>query len=280
MPMLLCSCVNVQPNPACCSPRGERPQTAPNGVDWVQGFSIHAPRVGSDAPRLRQSSPWSYFNPRSPCGERQRIGASLIANRLFQSTLPSRGATAGSFIYDNGASRFQSTLPSRGATVLNNCLASFPIISIHAPLAGSDRKVFFYAHGMRISIHAPLAGSDDSSLFFRSGRPKFQSTLPSRGATGKPHLPRRKRGISIHAPLAGSDLALTYGDIDRKQFQSTLPSRGATRYQTGCSQPKEISIHAPLAGSDYHWENKSAMLLISIHAPLAGSDRLDHHQLN
>ena len=197
------------------------------------------------------------FNPRSPCGERRPSPSTKLAVVVFQSTLPVWGATAHRRVFD--------------------CQSP---ISIHAPLAGSDRKVFFYAHGMRISIHAPLAGSDDSSLFFRSGRPKFQSTLPSRGATGKPHLPRRKRGISIHAPLAGSDLALTYGDIDRKQFQSTLPSRGATRYQTGCSQPKEISIHAPLAGSDYHWENKSAMLLISIHAPLAGSDRLDHHQLN
>ena len=78
-----------------------------------------------------------------------------------------------------------------------------------------------------ISIHAPLAGSDKGEVEMNAAIVLFQSTLPSRGATWPPHRacvpscyfnPRSPRGerqmlkamgiedeISIHAPLAGSD---------------------------------------------------------------------------
>ena len=55
-------------------------------------------------------------------------------------------------------------------------------ISIHAPLAGSDRHHRRLVLREDISIHAPLAGSD---------------LLTADGLTGDE--------ISIHAPLAGSD---------------------------------------------------------------------------
>ena len=37
------------------------------------GISIHAPRVGSDFNSARGVSFGRYFNPRSPCGERQQV---------------------------------------------------------------------------------------------------------------------------------------------------------------------------------------------------------------
>ena len=40
-------------------------------------------------------------------------------------------------------------------------LVFFVVISIHAPLTGSDPKLLFYCFGLNlISIHAPLTGSD------------------------------------------------------------------------------------------------------------------------
>ena len=146
----------------------------------------------------------------------------------FQSTLPSRRAT--NVIWcRKGAHEFQSTLPSRGATVDLLGLGGGALISIHAPLAGSDSALPFRAYALII----------------------FQSTLPSRGATV-----RRSKSISmmscisIHAPLAGSDaweartlLCPVYFNPrsprgerhkamefnrDEAEFQSTLPSRGAT----------------------------------------------------
>ncbi len=56
-----------------------------------------------------------YFNPRSPCGERQQ---------------ETQGWTL--------ASLFQSTLPARGATMRKNCYCWNCFISIHAPRTGSD----------------------------------------------------------------------------------------------------------------------------------------------
>ena len=101
-------------------------------------ISIHAPRAGSDAAMGDKNETKLYFNPRSPCGERrQPFGAALI-EPVFQSTLPVRGATRYVFV-----------------------LYTVPIISIHAPRAGSDGRL------RRESI-SPCV---------------FQSTLPVRGAT-------------------------------------------------------------------------------------------------
>ena len=102
------------------------------------GISIHAPLTGSDVPPVI-----SWPDPRP-----------------FQSTLPLRGATAlspggcGKFVYFNPRSpygerpicrqgvqlscQFQSTLPLRGATAADFDLACGSLISIHAPLTGSD----------------------------------------------------------------------------------------------------------------------------------------------
>ena len=56
---------------------------------------------------------------------------------------------------------FQSTLPSRGATEFTKRWETAMSISIHAPLAGSDLVGKLAGPQIRtISIHAPLAGSD------------------------------------------------------------------------------------------------------------------------
>ena len=79
------------------------------------------------------------------------------------------------------------------------------LISIHAPLTGSDPFNLFLGHLSPISIHAPLTGSDapDTQFYYhdRDFNPRspygerlldrlfhifdilFQSTLPLRGAT-------------------------------------------------------------------------------------------------
>ena len=79
-----------------------------------------------------------------------------------------------------------------------------------------------------ISIHAPRAGSDAIAPISAQVRPKFQSTLPVRGAT--------RVCIAAHSD---------------KAFQSTLPVRGATfRAEYPLMRCVVISIHAPRAGSD------------------------------
>ena len=80
----------------------------------------------------------------------------------FQSTLPLRGATLGGRLFQLERISFQSTLPLRGAT-----FGFFPGLS-----------------GYVISIHAPLTGSDAIIAYELEDKVQFQSTLPLRGATG------------------------------------------------------------------------------------------------
>ena len=145
-------------------------------------ISIHAPLAGSDSTTFLAVYPPYYFNPRSPCGERQRwknLTAILIK---FQSTLPLRGATA-AMQKELRDLEFQSTLPLRGATPASSWFSTLATISIHAPLAGSDVMVrlipylSLYFNPRSPCGERPCVGA---VLIFTL---RFQSTLPLRGAT-------------------------------------------------------------------------------------------------
>ena len=222
-----CACCNsVYFNPR--SPHGERP-ASPRPWRWNSHFNPRSPhgerRRLSDHPAQAAD-----FNPRSPHGERRASFQRGINDKLFQSTLPARGAT-------DGISKF----------------APPNDISIHAPRTGSDHPSYYCPtrrrhfnprsphgerqtkrkgkkskqhfnprspHGERhlafvhlllflqISIHAPRTGSD------------AQAT----------HTVAASRHISIHAPRTGSDAAHRRTRRKPPAFQSTLPARGATRF--------------------------------------------------
>ena len=59
----------------------------------VQAISTHAPRTGSDRFVAEHPCPVYDFNPRSPHGERPDSQAVRGTRRVFQPTLPARGAT-------------------------------------------------------------------------------------------------------------------------------------------------------------------------------------------
>ena len=100
-------------------------------------------------------------------------------------------------------------------------------ISIHTPLAGSDRA----ASGLRglqaiISIPTPLAGSDAAlRKCWRSLI--FQSTLPLRGATTTLRIISCRNRFQSTLPLRGATMVRNM-TRKAKKFQSTLPLRGAT----------------------------------------------------
>ena len=79
--------------------------------------SIHAPLAGCDECHLHCRGVVKCFNPRTPRGVRPLKSISTPLPTVFQSTHPSRGATA---------------TPAE--------VRSFLIVSIHAPLAGCDGK--------------------------------------------------------------------------------------------------------------------------------------------
>ena len=177
-------------------------------------------------PEVRCAS--SYFNPRSPCGERhcQRNDLKAVVDISIHAPLAGSDEAGKKML---GKEAFQSTLPLRGAT--RGCRIEHEVA--------------------KISIHAPLAGSDQSDIVRDQFGLQFQSTLPLRGATVAiaRHVARRK--ISIHAPLAGSDRRTAASrrkslcdfnprspcgerrlpgwiPLFPQKFQSTLPLRGAT----------------------------------------------------
>ena len=100
---------------------------------------------------------------------------------------------------------FQPTLPVRGATEAFSCEDINPIISTHAPRAGSDGRSFH--SGINSSNFNPR--SPCGERLFPVPRPfitiVFQPTLPVRGATRNKYQPK-----------------------DYILFQPTLPVRGAT----------------------------------------------------
>ena len=129
-------------------------------------------------------------------------------------------------------------------------IADITVISIHAPLTGSDVVSDYVPKRLYISIHAPLTGSDSGPDPCDRSRHRFQSTLPSQGATKNDKM--------------DSDLIT--------EFQSTLPSQGATFFTAEMIGATAISIHAPLTGSDESRTSAGQNRIISIHAPLTGSD--------
>ena len=84
-------------------------------------ISIHAPREGSDSICSSLMPIPLNFNPRSPRGERRQKRKKEWRKRIFQSTLPARGATAFTNVFLI-SEIFQSTLPARGATGGNDRL--------------------------------------------------------------------------------------------------------------------------------------------------------------
>ena len=133
-------------------------------------ISIHAPRAGSDPQKLVYHRLLSYFNPRSPCGERQVLQSAL---KLTES--------------------ISIHAPRAGSDVKIGTICSKRLISIHAPRAGSDAGYYPFRICPFISIHAPRAGSDRLAGRKQRTTKRFQSTLPVRGATRKPTSRRRRR---------------------------------------------------------------------------------------
>ena len=168
-------------------------------------ISIHAPLTGSDG----GGNTW------------------LEKRTRFQSTLPSQGATP----YMEAGLVMQMIsihAPLTGSDPPVCAIWERLLISIHAPLTGSDSgghnghygRVDFnprsphrerqicasvFTPEVVISIHAPLTGSDVDVWVFCSVYYRFQSTLPSQGATRGPCTTPPLLPISIHAPLTGSD---------------------------------------------------------------------------
>ncbi len=215
-------------------------------------------------------------------------------SRIFQSTLPARGATKRS-APSTSTQKFQSTLPARGATRCPHIYLVCIEISIHAPRTGSDGCSTAGQH-FRVNFNPRSPHGERPCRVRRYAVSQgFQSTLPARGATV--HAGRGQEeadAISIHAPRTGSDVATVYAGTGQGHFNPRSPHGERLAFSPSFSAASSISIHAPRTGSDRHgyasvfshahFNPRSphgerpprtitrGVTRISIHAPRTGSD--------
>ena len=195
---------------------------------------------------------YTYFNPRSPWGERLVLSSSHLDTNEFQSTLSVRRATLW-VVFPSVVitSKFQSTLSVRRAT---NC-----------HLISTSNNYYF-------NPRSPW-GERLTSNFALDKSKKFQSTLSVRRATATIGYEIVGDLISIHALREESDLLKVFTSFVKTQFQSTLSVRRATSPSFPAWWAGRISIHALREESDlsnnYHYH---PLNIISIHALREESD--------
>ena len=80
-------------------------------------ISIHTPHAGSDRPPTRLFPRLRNFNPHSPCGERPPCVHPITAFLVISIHTPHAGSDENGNTYVSFGKVFQSTLPMRGATL-------------------------------------------------------------------------------------------------------------------------------------------------------------------
>ena len=124
-----------------------------------------------------------YFNPRAPCGARQRQHDALLRQPLISIHAPRAGRDWSSG--DKGCRHGISIhAPRAGRDILIEVDGKTVVISIHAPHAGRDRKSYPCRMGgsTYFNPRAPCGARRQIHQDHRLTM-EFQSTRPMRGAT-------------------------------------------------------------------------------------------------
>ena len=163
--------------------------------------SIHATLAGGDSLILGSMlSPWRFyprhprgwrpcllrlqclrrwcFYPRHPRGWRQVLPGLFGVQLQFLSTPPSRVATCVPGYVRGRHREFLSTPPSRVATSQSGPAQAALGVSIHATLAGGDRRQADSLEFFHVSIHATLAGGDIIKSYNWDARESFYPRHP------------------------------------------------------------------------------------------------------
>ena len=194
----------------------------------------------------------SYFNPRSPCGERRGSGGRGRGRGGISIHAPHAGSDLWVCLGLPLSRGFQSTLPMRGATYDGHNGLQRGQISIHAPHAGSDclRCLCYLCRSMDFNPRSPC------------GERRYPAQMQ------QPNI-----GISIHAPRAGGDRVVIVRVRYVDDISIHAPRAGCDIRGVKSLLPEGISIHAPRAGGDRSRTEWEALIHISIHAPRAGGDQ-------
>ena len=212
----------------------------------------------------------------------------------FQSTRPLRGATCSAAPRCTSLMDFNPRAPCGARLAALRGDGIIKRISIHAPLAGRDRRLpQLPLSTIHFNPRAPCGArqyhSDTSGKLYQ-----FQSTRPLRGATvvithpvpffnisihaplagrDATHAGALMRGypISIHAPLAGRDVGCVAQSVKDEAFQSTRPLRGATIAGDGMGNIDLFQSTRPLRGATKNRASWCGSLTFQSTRPLRGA---------
>ena len=213
------------------------------------GISIHAPRGGSDCHSFGRLCSASYFNPRSPWGERLALTTVFSRSAPFQSTLPVGGATRDKL----------STLKDR-------------VISIHAPRGGSDSKNRIRAADQQyFNPRSPWGERQPrrSALLISQA---FQSTLPVGGATGPATIQGLLRRFQSTLPVGGATPFVEHSDEAAEHFNPRSPWGERLSDRALRARISNFNPRSPWGERLSPARLRSSTARISIHAPRGGSD--------
>ena len=140
--------------------------------------SPHGERPTSETEKLSTR----HFNPRSPHGERREETYATISYVDDFNPRSPHGERLLSAEILHGNKTFQPTLPARGATPAPAPVQDNTQISTHAPRTGSDTIISCVWRAMLFQPTLPARGATRLSTRLCRMR-TFQPTLPARGAT-------------------------------------------------------------------------------------------------
>ena len=177
-----------------------------DALDEYEDISIHAPRVGRDRESISRLETLSHFNPRAPCGARQKYWMARTKRISISIHAPRVG-------------RDRSRRLKRGSAD----------ISIHAPRVGRDDSLRVGLSGsLYFNPRAPC-GARLAAFADRAGCRGISIHAPRVGRDGSGFLLSEKAAaISIHAPRVGRD----------SKFDDFTPSNLHKRYKRVLARPK------------------------------------------
>ena len=188
------------------------------------------------------------FNPRAPCGARQRCSP-----------------------HPRIAWSFNPRAPCGARLVRPMTRKEIPFVSIHAPHAGRDSYESDVPPTLLSFNPRAPCGARPCHAVKPKAHTLFQSTRPMRGATSAALRFIRHGRVSIHAPHAGRDRLRATQFEFLYSFQSTRPMRGATRTYASEQASVGFNPRAP-CGARQGIDLFGRLTEVSIHAPHAGRD--------
>ena len=177
------------------------------------------------------------FNPRSPCGERLNRSNDIFDSRYISTHAPRAGSDVLPYASVKPRRIFQPTLPVRGATVVTNQLNSSFLFQPTLPVRGATYSVSSIPSLLPDFNPRSPCGERQKMIEEMEQLNKFQPTLPVRGATH--HHPILIRPVINFNPRSPCGERLNAFDLRAclDQFQPTLPVRGATLRRKPYHQP-------------------------------------------